>query len=177
MRGGSAGASVSRCRPVPPRTTMPRGVGGTRDPRSVEWDPAVRAMMIRAIRAMRNGKGVLVWVASPRHQFREKDGGGRTAEERAFTRAAYWQVWGLPRKTGTPMHYSLKLTWGQLVPSSHGRRARAVQVRLFPRGTNKGPGRAERRGTSWVQEVRASGDTSFQAPRTGAIGRPKPPPR
>ena len=131
-------------------------------------------MMIRAIRAMRNGKGVLVWVASPRHQFRDKDGGGRTAEERAFTRAAYWQVWGLPRKTGTPMHYSLKLTWGlELVPSSHGRRARAVQVRIYPRGK----ARVQPNRQSWVEEVEAFGDSSFQAPRTGAIGRPKPPPR
>jgi hypothetical protein len=151
---------------------MPGG-NGNRDSRSVDYDPAVRAIMAQAIRAQRTRHGVLVWIASPARQFRDKDAGGRTAEERAFTRAAYWSVFGLPKKLGVPMVWSLKLTWGeQLVPSSHGRRARACLVRLYPRGQARvQPGRP-----SWVDEMQATGTSSFQPPRTARLGRPKPPP-
>jgi hypothetical protein len=155
---------------------MPRGVGGVRDPRSVEWDPFMRPILAQAVRAHRQRKGVVVWVASPRAQFRHKDAGGRTAEERAFTRAAYWPVFGLPHKMGVPMVWSLYLTWGsQLESSSHGRRARAVRVRLYAKGDARP--RREARGGSWADEVAATGDSSFQRRPETLGARQAPPPR
>jgi len=146
--------------------------GGERDPRSVDYDPAVRALMVQAIRAMRTRHGVVAWIASPRYQFRRKDDGGRTAEERAFTRSAYWAVFGLPKKLGVPQTYSLKLTWGDaLQPSSHGRLARPVQVRLYPRQH----GYVDHGRRSWMAEKELTGQSTFQRPRTGTIGRPAPP--
>jgi hypothetical protein len=139
---------------------MPRGRGGVRDPRSVDWDDYVRPILIRAIRASRQRKSVVIWIASPRAQFRDKDQGGRTAEERAFTRSAYWQVFGLPHKYGAEMDWSLRLAWGdRLYDTGYGRRARACQVRVWPRG------QARQTGPSWVDEVESTGDTSFQRPR------------
>jgi hypothetical protein len=154
---------------------VPRG-NGTRDPRSVEWDPAVRQVLIAAIRASRQRKGVIVWVASPRAQFRSRDPGGRTAEERAFTRAAYYHVFLVPRKLGMRPDYSLKLRWGsQLEPSSHGRRARACQVRLYRYGSGYGhvaAGKVQ----EWYLEAEATGDTGFQRVRETLPQRQVPPP-
>jgi hypothetical protein len=148
-----------------------------RDPRSVEWDPAVRAVLIQAIRAHRQRKGIIVWVASPRDQFRRKDGGGRTGEERAFTRSAYYQVFKQPRNMGVPPQYSLKLTWGtRLEPSSHGRRARACQVRLYGYGSGYQHAASEKTAPLWTQEMTATGDTSFQRPARTLQPRQVPPP-
>jgi hypothetical protein len=152
---------------------MPRGVGGVRDPRSVEWDGATRSVLISAIRAMRQRKGVIVWVASPASQFGHKDGGGRTAEERAFTRSAYYHVFGLPHKLGIPQEYSLKLTWGNaLQPSSHGRRARACRVRLYDRASGVRTSSTGRQ--SWVAEIQATGDSSFQRSKETLNARQTP---
>src|SRR5271170_6074702 len=160
-----------------PEGAVPRGTG-TRDPRSVEWDGAVRSVLISAIRASRQRKGVIVWVASPRGQFRDKDAGGRTAEERAFTRAAYYQVFLVPRKMGVRPDYSLKLTWGDsLEPSSHGRRARACRVRLYTYGSGYAKvAKGDRQ--EWFLEAESTGDTSFQraAETLGARQVPAPPP-
>jgi hypothetical protein len=153
---------------------MPKG-NGVRDPRSVEWDDAMRPILIAAIRAMRQRKGVVVWVASPRDQFRNKDGGGRTQEERAFTRCAYYWTWSVPNTAGVPRDYSLKLTWGDsLQPSSHGRRARACRVRLYKAGQGKRqPGAKE-----WVAEMQSTGDSSFSRSRETLNARQAPaPPR
>jgi len=101
-----------------------------RDPLSVYYDGYVRQVIIRAMRASRSGRGVRVWVASPRGDFARLDRGGRTSHERAFTRSAYYLV-KLHRDA-----WSLKLTWGpdtELRASSGRRLARPVMVRLFPR--------------------------------------------
>ena len=155
---------------------MPRGTG-VRDPRSVEYDPAVRSVLIQAIRAMRSRHGVIVWVASPRQQFRAKDAGGRTSEERAFTRAAYYQVFAIPRKQGVRPDYSLKLTWGDaLEPSSHGRRARACRVRLYKYGSGYTHVR-DKVAAPWYVDAEATGDTSFERRRETLSARqtPRPP--
>src|SRR5271163_3306578 len=90
-------------------SAVPRGQGGgSRDPRSIEWDPAVRSILAAAIRAQRQRKGVVGWIPSPGHQFRQKDAGGRTPEERAFTRAAYYPVGSVPHTAGVPRVWSLK---------------------------------------------------------------------
>jgi hypothetical protein len=112
-----------------------------RDPLSVHYDGAVRTLMVRAARAHREGKPVVAWIASPRAEFRSRDRGGRTAHERAFTRAAYYLIFkngGNPGRSG----WSLKLTWGDdgsRRASSAGRLARPVQVRLYARGRVSGP--------------------------------------
>lgn len=120
----------------------------TRDPLSVRYDGVVYDLMIRAGRASRQKAGVQAWIASPRAEFRHRDPGGRTAHERAFTRAAYWLIF---KNAGQGGHsgWSLKLTWGEdedRRASSAGRLARPVRVRLYPRG------QARVSGPSWVDD-------------------------
>ena len=120
-----------------------------RDPLSVRYDGVVHQLMIRAARAHRDGRSVIGWVASPRGEFRHRDKGGRTAHERAFTRAAYYLIWWTPVKDGKPPDWSLKLTWGTDADrraSSAGRLARPVRVRLYKRAD------ARVRGGSWVDD-------------------------
>ena len=113
---------------------MPR-----RDPLSVHYDGVVHGMLLRAARASSTSRGVLVYIASPRAEFRHPDRSGRTVHERAFTRSAYYIVKGGPNHSGDRSYgnvpdWSLKLTWGEeLRASSRGRLARPVVIRLFPR--------------------------------------------
>jgi hypothetical protein len=110
-----------------------------RDPLSVRYDATARQVMLRAIAASRNGRGVQAYVASPRAELRSPDAGGRTAHERAFTRAAYYLVWRAPLNAGRIPDWSLKLTWSdELRASSQGRMARAVRLRVFPRRGPRG---------------------------------------
>ena len=107
-----------------------------RDPLSVRYDGVVWGVLNRAARASVHKAGVRVWIASPRAEFRARDRGGRTAHERAFTRAAYYKVWREPINEQRIPDWSLQLTWGDDVdrkPSSRGRLARPVLVRLRPR--------------------------------------------
>jgi hypothetical protein len=120
-----------------------------RDPLSVRYDGVVHDLMTRAARAHRNGKSVQAWIASPRGEFRHRDKGGRTAHERAFTRAAYYLIFRTPIREGRAPDWSLKLTWGPDTgrkASSAGRLARPVQVRLFRRSG------ARVTGPSWVDD-------------------------
>ena len=124
-------------------------MGARRDPLSVRYDGVVRDLMIRAARAHRDGRGVQAWIASPRGEFRSRDRGGRTAHERAFTRAAYYLVFRVPLNRGQVPAWSLRLSWGddaERRASSHGRLARPVQVRLFKRSG------ARVRGPRWVDD-------------------------
>ena len=109
---------------------------GIRDPLSVAYDVRVRRVLLRAIVARRDRKGVPVWVVSPNPEFRHLDKGGRTRHERAFTRSAYYQVFKVPRNAGELPYYSLKLVWGP-VQLRNGRRGRVVQVRLFRYGSGR----------------------------------------
>jgi hypothetical protein len=120
-------------------------VSFARDPLSVRYDAAAAQVMLRAIRASRNGQGVQMWIASTRAELRAPDAGGRTAHERAFTRAAYYLVWRAPLNYGRTPDWSLKLTWGdELKPSGQGRMARPVRVRVWPRA------QARVRGEKWT---------------------------
>ena len=122
-----------------------------RDPLSVRYDPVADWAVMRAIRASRSGRGVVLWIASPRGDFRRTDRGGRTADERAFTRACYNLVTHEPvkvmRRDGGPgPQWSLKLAWGsEREPSGAGRDARPVRVRVWPRSQAR-----VKRGTSWL---------------------------
>jgi hypothetical protein len=117
-----------------------------RDPLSVNYDGYVRQVMIRAARASRDRRSVKVWIASPRRDFRELDRGGLTRHERAFQRSAYYLIFRTPLNLGEVPEWSLKRTWGlaEFRPSSGGRLARPVTIRLFPRS------QARVRGSSWV---------------------------
>jgi hypothetical protein len=117
-----------------------------RDPLSVRYDGVVYDLVVRAARASRNRQGVRAWVASPTRA--RADRGGRTPNERAFTRAAYYLTWREPINAGQVPDWSLKLSWGDDAdrkPSARGRVARPVVVRLFPRG------QARVRGESWAR--------------------------
>jgi len=104
---------------------------------------------MRAIRAAGRRRAVVVFVASPRGEFRSLDRGGRTRHERAFIRACYWIVFDGPASRGEPSQWSLKLTWrDQLSPSAAGRLARAVAVRAYPREQARVPP-----GRSWVADT------------------------
>src|SRR5215472_16506636 len=110
-----------------------------RDPLSVAYDGYVRQVMIRAARASRLGRGVRVWVSSPRAEYRHPDPGGLTVHERAFKRAAYYLIYRAPMNEylagGDLPQFSLKCTFrDELRPSSKGHMARACDLRLFPRG-------------------------------------------
>ena len=122
---------------------MPYG----RDPLSWHYDGYVRQVMIRAIRAGRNNTGVRVYVASSRAEFRSPDRGGRTRHERAFTRSVYYLMWRSPINAGAVPEWSVKLTWGdQLRPSSGGREARPVTIRVWPRSQGRP------RGEKWTRD-------------------------
>lgn len=121
-----------------------------RDPLSVRYDGVAGDLMRRAARASARGHGVQAWIVSPRGEYARLDRGGRTAHERAFTRSAYYLIWRVPINAGVPQQWSLKLTWGSDAdrrPSSRGRLARPVVIRLFPRGQAR-PGSARWVGTS-----------------------------
>ena len=123
-----------------------------RDPLSVRYDGVVHGIILRAGRASRTGRGVQAWIASPRGEFRARDRGGRTAHERAFTRAAYYLIFkngGEPGRSG----WSLKLTWGtdkDRRASAYGKLARPVLVRLCPSS------QAEPSAADWVGTGRQS---------------------
>jgi hypothetical protein len=118
-----------------------------RDPLSWHYDGYVRQVMIRAIRASRNGRSVRVYIASPRSSFRSVDAGGRTAHERAFTRSAYYLMWRSPIRDGDVPQWSLKMTWGDEVRASSGNRlARPVVIRVWPRS------QARPRGQQWSKD-------------------------
>jgi len=124
-----------------------------RDPLSVHYDGYVRVIMIRAARASRNGKGVRVWIASPRGEFSHPDPRGLTRHERAFSRAAYYLIFRVPMNQyklgGDPPQWSLKLRWtNEIRPSSGGRMARGANIRLFPRGQAR-----VRRGASYIEDA------------------------
>lgn len=112
-----------------------------RDPLSVAYDPAVRPVLIQAIRHLRSKRrGPLVWIASTRAELRQLDKGGRTRQERAFMRSAYYHTWREPLNRHVNPPYALTMDWGTtLEPSSRGRFARAVRVTLHKRGV-RGPG-------------------------------------
>jgi len=130
-----------------------------RDPLSWHYDGYVRQVMIRAIRASRNGRSVRVYIASPRSSFRATDAGGRTAHERAFTRSAYYLMGRVPLNAGAVPEWSLKVTWGDEVRASSGNRlARPAVIRVWPRS------QARPRSAQW------SKDPALQS---GGIGSPK----
>lgn len=112
-----------------------------RDPLSIRYDATARQSVMRAISAGRSGRGVQVWVASSRAEHQAPDEGGRTKHERAFSRAAYYLVWRAPLNAGRVPDWSLKLIWGPdsaMQASSHGRMARPVRLRVWPRRGPKG---------------------------------------
>lgn len=103
-----------------------------RDPLSYAYDSYVRQVMLRAIRAERAGQGVQVWIASPRRD--PVDARGLTAHERAFQRSCYYLMWRAYITRHRVPPYALKMTWsGDTRPSSGGRTARRVAVRVFLR--------------------------------------------
>lgn len=100
-----------------------------RDPLSVRYDIPVRRALNAAVEAHAQRRAAEVWVASPPVQFRAVDKGGRSANERAFTRAAYYQVREVPKLNGEPIYWSLQLTWSPIYKRG-SRWGRIVKVRL-----------------------------------------------
>lgn len=116
-----------------------------RDPLITAYEAHAHAAVMRAIRASRYRRAVVVYVNSPRGEYGRTDRGGRTRHERAFTRAAYRLIWGEP---GQPSGWSLKLIWrDQLSPGRPGWMARAVAVRIYPRAEARVP-----EGRSWLRD-------------------------
>lgn len=104
--------------------------GAARSPVSTRWDRRARYALNRAVEAFTVGQAAHVFIHSPGPQFRRLDRGGRTVNERAFTRAAYYPIYSVPRTLGELPVWSLKLTWGPI--ERHGDRyGRTVAVRLF----------------------------------------------
>jgi hypothetical protein len=119
-----------------------------RDPLITAYEGHAHDAVLRAIRASRYRRAVVVFVNSPRGEYGRLDRGGRTRHERAFTRAAYRLVFDGPAAAGEPSQWSLKLTWrDQLSPGRPGWLARAVAVRIFPRQEARVPA-----GQSWVRD-------------------------
>ena len=111
-----------------------------RDPLSYRYDGYVRQVMLRAIRAERQAQGVAVWIASPRGDF--VDARGLTAHERAFQRACYYLAFRvyMNQKPRRVPPYALKMRWtDETRPSSNGRTARRVTLRLFLRSKARKP--------------------------------------
>jgi hypothetical protein len=115
---------------MPMASPMP----AARDPLSVRYDRTARHILLTAIRAHQHNpdapRAAKVWVHSPGHEYRHLDRGGRTASERALTRALYYQTWRQPINAGVPPTWSLKLEWGR-VERRGSRYGRHLRVRLF----------------------------------------------
>jgi hypothetical protein len=104
--------------------------GALRSPGSSRWDRRARYALNLAARAHAVNAAAHLFIHSPGPQFRALDRGGRTANERAFTRAIYYPVFAVPRQRGEIPVWSLKLSWGPV--ERHGDRyGRVVAVRLF----------------------------------------------
>lgn len=115
-----------------------------RDPLSVRYDIPVRRALVAAVAAHAQRRGAQVWVNSHPAHFRSVDRGGRTVEERAFTRAAYYQVREVPKHHGEAPYWSLQLSWSPIYKRSGNRWGRIVTVRLrrahSGRAWSRGPG-------------------------------------
>ena len=126
----------------------------SRDPLSVEMDTQARQVLMIARQRLRNKqRGPLMWIPSPRSQFRRTDKGGLTATERAWTRACYYLIFKVPRNNGQPVHYSLTMDWdlSRREPSSNGRLARPVRMTLHKYGTRgPGGGKMPPPGSGWI---------------------------
>jgi hypothetical protein len=108
--------------------------GAVRSPGSARWDRRARYALNRAAEAFAIGQPAKLFIHSPGPQFRSLDRGGRTANERAFTRAAYYPIQAVPRAMGELPVWSLKLSWGP-VERRGDRYGRVVSVRLFRYGS------------------------------------------
>ena len=93
--------------------------------------PARRALEAAIAAESKTSTG---YVASPGREFRQLDRGGRTKHERAFTRAAYYEVIQVPRRTSTPRRWSLQLEWGP-IEKRGSKYGRVVRLRMFRYGT------------------------------------------
>ena len=115
-----------------------------RDPLSVDYDPAVRRVLLAAIRERSRGnrRGARTFIYSPPRSFSRPDRGGRTADERAFTRAVYYQVRKVPENAGIDPYWSVKITWGK-IGRRGGRWGREAWVRVYAYG--RGRRHAERK--------------------------------
>ena len=130
----------------------------SRDPLSVNYDGVVHTLVLRAIYAQRNRRGVQAFVSSPRGEFRNLDRGGRTKHERAFTRSCYYLVWRQYINDKTDPPWSLRLTWGEdadLAASARGRLARPVVLRVWPRDQARPPRERWSDGSGFRSEVGA----------------------
>jgi len=117
-----------------------------RDQHSRAYDAYARRALNAAVRSHHaKGRGVKVFIVSPAAQFGHRDRGGRTVNERAFTRAAYYLVVQVPRQLarargGTTADakpdWSLKLTWGR-IENRGGRWGRSVGVRVYRRAAGR----------------------------------------
>lgn len=106
-----------------------------RDPLSVGYDTAVRRVLLAAIRARAAGnrRGAHTFIKSPARSFTRLDRGGRTADERAFTRAVYYQVRKVPEQLGQRPDWSVRIRWGK-IGRRGGRWGRECWVRVFAYG-------------------------------------------
>lgn len=128
----------------------------SRDPLSVHYDGVVHDLVLRAVYASRQRRGVQAFVASPRAEYSSLDRGGRTRHERAFTRSAYYLVFRQPLNEGIEPAWSLRLTWGEdseRRPSARGRLARPVVLRVWPRSQARAPRERWSDGSGFRSEV------------------------
>lgn len=137
---------------------------GGRDPYSELLDPFVAKVLGRAIRSKTAPRISEAFLASPIREFRDLDYGGRTAHERGFIRAVYYQVIRVPVHHGVPQKWSAKITWGP-VERRGGRWGRPVRVRLFKYGSaqryvedimRRDPWSEDAGGGSWSDGTRRS---------------------
>lgn len=121
-----------------------------RDPLSVAYDAMVRGVLLAAIEARRERKAAEAFVPSPPRDFRDRlDKGGRTPDERAFTRSVYYQTYRMPINEGSDPDWSARITWGGI--ERRGRRwGRVARVRLYRYGY--GRRHAEQR-PAWITDT------------------------
>lgn len=122
---------------------MPR----ERDPLSVRYDRTTGIALRAAIKVRPREQAV--FVATPGPNLRQKDRGGLTVNERAFTRSAYYRVRSAPINAGQPVQWSLKMTWGKLERRG-SRYGRVVKLRMYAYGSGRAHVRQHQR-TSWAE--------------------------
>ena len=144
--------------------------GPRRDPLSVKYDIPVRRALNAAVEAHARRRAAEVWVPSPPVQlFGQLDRGGRTPNERAFTRAAYYQVREVPKLAGEPIYWSLQLRWSP-VYNRRGRWGRICYVRLRRYYSGAGYSRTAGRRESYAQNAELRSSIEHRVDGAGPLG-------
>jgi hypothetical protein len=137
-----------------------------RDPLSVRYDPAARAMIDRAIAGAARRRPIPGVIESGAHEAREPSGARLSASERAFQRSLYHDDRIHKARKDTGGAWSLKVNWGERI----GRR-RLLTIQVFRDTTGARRVRRDYGPESYVKNPAARSTYAMDAQATQAPSR------